>query len=166
MQFHGVRRGQGGRSVTARGRKAEGAQTGCLTTQSLPDLAHEHGDGGLAVGAGHRRDFARLAFVQGGRHQCQASPRLGVLDQQYGRVVAFDLRAARGQHGDGALGDRLVDKVAAVRLRARQGGEKEAGLDPPAVRGKARNLKSFGRAAHGAVIVLRQKLSEPQRGAP
>ena len=101
-----------------------------------PELHREAGDRGLAAGAGHGGDPARLAAVEAGRDQRQAAPRVGVEHQRHSQPGVGQV--GRGQDRGGAARDRVGDEPAAVGPAARQRREQPARLDGARIRRSAR----------------------------
>ena len=96
-----------------------------------PDLAREMRDRGFAVRAGHGDDRMRLPPVEPRRQQGETALRVRIDDDRHAAArlgIEIQRRRVVGQDRDGAAGDRLAGKGAAVPARAAQCGEKKTGL--------------------------------------
>ena len=106
VQLHGVWRGVlqfGG----ARGSDdTDRAEARGPETHSLPDLAHEGGDGGLAIGAGNRDDQIGLFSKVAGCHAGEDQP--GIVHRNHRNAGIIDALARQHRHGSG--GHRLRNK--------------------------------------------------------
>ena len=105
-----------------------------------PNLAQEHRDRGLAVGAGDCRDGGRLGAVEGGCGRGQRLTRIFRREEFHARGVhgCFDFWLA--EYGDRAAPHRIADKGSAVALGAGNRGKQKTCFDVAAVAGKAGKL--------------------------
>ena len=130
MQRHRIQRGQREIFAPLRPHQPQGAETCCRIAKPYPELAGEFDGRGLAAGAGDGDDMARLAGKELRRHQRQSPARVVIRHQE---CTCGHLGVRFGQHGDGPLGDRLIDVATAVGLRARQRREQESWSDLPRI---------------------------------
>ncbi len=121
----------------ARTHDADRAETCRLEPLPGPELPHEGGDRGLAVGAGDGNGRLRLEAEEARSDQREKPARIAVLDDRRG---SGDGRPAF-RHDDGCCAalKRVGDEARAVGLHPRKCGKQIAGLDLTAVGRKASN---------------------------
>ena len=147
MQRDRIGRGQRAVDIALRRHEANGPDArGCIT-ETLPDLPREYGDGGLAAGAGDRRNGRGLTWVESRRGQRQRAARIRHGNKCNATVA---LRNTVADDSDSAGRNRLIDEARTIGLDTGQREENIAPLHRPAVHGNARD-RNIGmlRADHG-----------------
>ncbi len=115
MQRYRVGCREAARLLDAGREEPDCAEARGFMTERRPDLAQEHGDRGLAVGAGNGGDRLGLRRIEGCRHLRELPARIGIGDKRYSRVDATHIidqqrcRAAR---------DGIADETFAVDFGA------------------------------------------------
>ena len=113
--------------------KPESADRGGVPCGARPDLAQEFGGGGLAVGAGHRGDHARLPVPEARCRMRQIAARIiGCHDRYTGLGDGGEgiiKRPVISQYRDGTGLDRLRSEAASVTCAAIDGDKQVARRD-------------------------------------
>ncbi len=162
-----VGRGQPRGAATARRDQPERPERGRRLTERGPELHREAGDRGLAAGAGHRDDGARLAAIEAGRDQRQAAARIGVEHQRHAELGPGEI--GRGEDHAGAARDRIGNEPAAIGPAAGQGREQPARLHRARIGAEAGDLdRGRGRASGGALHrhPRTEQAAQPHPGSP
>ncbi len=143
VQRDRVGRGERARMLEIGADDADGTEAHGASAETLPDLAREDRDRGLAVGAGDGDQHLRLRRVEARCHARETASRVGIEDDAHWRRALRqrgDARGVVGEHGDGAARHRVVDEAAAVDAAAGQRREQEAGPNVARIGGQAADV--------------------------
>ena len=135
VQLDRVGGGEAAGSVDPRRDHADGAEARRLQPGALPDLAQEHRDRGLAVGAGDGGGCRGLRRVIERRHQRERPARIGIHHHRHRQIDR-----PVGEHGAGAALQRIVEKTPPVGAPAGEGGEQITGLHHARIRRQTKNI--------------------------
>ena len=126
MRFDGVRRRVRERMHAVLRHHADRAHAGGLEARRIPDLAQEHGDGRLAVGAGDGRDRPGLRAEKLRRHARQPRAGICVGDEAHAKRFRVALHLRLAEHGDGAALHGVADELRPIRARAGQARQRDS----------------------------------------